>query len=82
MDQTIPGFPRITVNPNKMGGRPCIRGQRITVQRALELLGQQLSPEEFKEDYPGLEPEDLQEALRFAAAMLDERFILFPGPAA
>ncbi len=82
MDRPVPGFPRITISPDKMGGRPCIRGLRITVKRVLELVAGNLSAEELREDYPSLEPEDLQEALRFAAAMVDDRFILFPGPAA
>jgi uncharacterized protein (DUF433 family) len=66
-----PPFDRITVEPGKMGGQPCIRGMRITVRRVLEILGTYPVRAELFQDYPDLEEEDLQQALGFAAAAVD-----------
>ena len=68
-------FLRITVEPEKMGGVPCIRGLRIPVATVLGLLAEGLREEEILAEYPDLEPEDLREALRFAALAVDEREI-------
>ena len=62
---------RITVNPEQCGGRPCIRGMRITVRRVLEILATYPERQELFRDYPDLEEEDLQQALGFAAAAID-----------
>jgi uncharacterized protein (DUF433 family) len=59
---------RITVEPGKCGGKPCIRGMRITVRRVLELLATYPERKELFREYPYLEEEDLQQALRYAAA--------------
>ena len=69
---TIGAFDRITVEPGKCGGKPCIRGMRITVRRVLELLASYSDRAELIADYPFLEPEDLNLALRYAAASVDE----------
>lgn len=66
-----PPFDRISVEPDKMGGQPCIRGMRITVRRVVELLAEYDDRAELLHDYPDLEPEDLRQALRFAADSLD-----------
>lgn len=66
-------FPRITVDPGKMGGVPCIRGLRIPVVTVLGLMAQGLSEAEILAEYPSLEPEDLKEVLRYAVAAVDER---------
>lgn len=58
---------RITTEPGKCGGKPCIRGMRIRVTDVLELLANNVSPEQILADYPDLEPEDIQASLRFAA---------------
>jgi uncharacterized protein (DUF433 family) len=63
-----PPFDRITIEPGKMAGHPCIRGMRITVRRVLEILAAYPDRRELFEDYPDLEEEDLQQALAFAAA--------------
>jgi uncharacterized protein (DUF433 family) len=68
-------FGRITVEPGKCGGKPCIRGMRITVRRVLELLASYPDQASLLSDYPFLEPEDLQEVLRYAAATLDDELI-------
>jgi uncharacterized protein (DUF433 family) len=62
-------FDRITVEPAKCGGKACIRGLRITVRRVLELLAAYPHREDIFKEYPFLEEEDLQQALRYAAAM-------------
>jgi uncharacterized protein (DUF433 family) len=66
-----PPFERITIEPAKMGGRPCIRGMRITVRRVLEILATYPERRDLFNDYPDLQEEDLQPALAFAAATLD-----------
>jgi len=58
---------RITTEPGKCGGKPCIRGMRIRVVDILELLANNVSPEQILADYPDLEPEDIQASLLFAA---------------
>ena len=58
---------RITLEPGKRGGKPCIRGLRITVYDILWQLSQGASQQEILEDFPELEPEDILAALSFAA---------------
>ena len=72
---TLSGFHRITVDPNLMAGRPCIRGMRLTVSLILNLLANGMKPEEIIRDYPPLEVEDIAEVLRYAAWLSDERII-------
>ena len=63
---------RITVDPERMGGVPCIRGLRVTVSMVLgQLAGRTI--EEVLEDYPYLERADILAALEFAAAVVNER---------
>lgn len=69
---TIPGYDRITVEPGKLGGKPCIRGMRISVSRVLDILATYESREELFADFPSLEEEDLRQALAFAAESVDE----------
>lgn len=68
---------RITVEPGKCGGRPCIRGQRIRVSDVLELLSNGASHEEILKDYPSLEDEDILAVLEYAAHQTDHAVI--PG---
>jgi len=65
-------FDRITVEPGKCGGKPCIRTMRITVRRVLELLATYPDRAALLAEYPFLEPEDLQQALHYAAAAVDD----------
>jgi uncharacterized protein (DUF433 family) len=58
---------RITLEPGKRGGRPCIRGLRITVYDVLSMLSTNMTQQEILEDFPELEPEDILAALAFAA---------------
>jgi uncharacterized protein (DUF433 family) len=66
-----PPFDRITVEPGKLGGQPCIREMRITVRRVLEILATYSDRAELFRDYPDLQEEDLRQALGFAAAAVD-----------
>ncbi len=76
----IPGFDRITFDPNVMGGRACIRGTRVTVSLILNLIANGMTPEEIVEAYPYLEPEDINQALRYAAWLAEENIhILEPS---
>lgn len=64
---------RITHDPNVMGGKPCIRGMRITVGTVLEQLAADRSIAEILQDYPYLEGEDIRAALTYAAWRSEER---------
>ena len=66
------GFDRITFDPQVMGGRACIRGMRITVSLVLNLVASGSSGDEIREDYPDLEPEDITQALQYAAWLAEE----------
>jgi uncharacterized protein (DUF433 family) len=66
-----PPFDRITIQAGKMGGKPCIRGLRITVRRVVEWIGEYRDWDKLFEDYPDLEPDDLRQPLEFALARLD-----------
>jgi len=74
--QLQPPFERITIEPDKMGGQPCIRGMRLTVRRVLNLLAAYQKRDELFAEYPELEEADIQQALSFAAATLDDRIDL------
>ena len=71
-------FDRITSNPARMGGQPCIRDLRITVRRVLEALATYSDRKELKQDYPELEDEDIQQALEYAAANLEDQVLELP----
>jgi uncharacterized protein (DUF433 family) len=64
---------RITLDPAVMGGKPCIRGLRVTVGMVLGLLASGHSREWILQAYPDLEPEDIDAALSYAAWRLEER---------
>ena len=66
-------FTRITVDPNKMGGVPCIRGLRIPVATVLGMIADGMTEAEILAAYPDLEGDDLAEALRYAAEAVRER---------
>ena len=66
------GFDRITFDPNVMGGRACIRGMRITVSLIVNLVANGMSTEEILAEYPYLEPDDVHQALAYAAWLADE----------
>jgi uncharacterized protein (DUF433 family) len=66
-------FSRITVNPDQMGGMPCIRGLRIPVATIVGMLADGMAEVEILAAYPDLERDDVHEALRYAAQALRER---------
>lgn len=63
---------RITINPEVMGGKPCIRGMRVTVGMILGLMASGHAMEEILQAYPYLELEDLRESLAYAAWRVEE----------
>lgn len=75
--QTVPGFDRLTVEADKLGGQPCVRGFRFSAEQLLELLAAGRSVEQIQGDYPFLEPEDVRQVLGYAA-LLAQREIYVP----
>jgi uncharacterized protein (DUF433 family) len=73
-------FDRITRDPSVMNGQPCIRGMRLTVRRVLEAMATYPDRDELFREYPELEPEDLHQALAFAAASLDDKLVELTTP--
>ena len=67
---------RITIEPGKCGGRPCIRGLRIRVTDVLSLLGAGASHQEILGDYPFLEESDILAALEYAAVQTDHAILI------
>jgi len=61
-------FERITFSSDRMAGRACVRGMRITVSLLVNLVANGMSPEEIIRENPDIEPEDIRQALRYAAA--------------
>lgn len=72
---------RITIEPGKMGGQPCIRGHRFTVEHLLRLVGAGWSLEQLQEDFPFLEAEDIQQATAYAAFSVREYHFPVKRPA-
>ena len=68
-------FSRITINPDQMGGVPCIRGLRIPVATIVGMIADGMTEKEILKAYPDLEKEDIREALRYAAEAVREREI-------
>ena len=63
---------RITHDPSVMGGRACIRGMRVTVSLVVNLVASCRTTDEITEAYPYLEPEDICQALKYAARLVSE----------
>ncbi|MEJ2206405.1 MAG: DUF433 domain-containing protein [Gemmatimonadota bacterium] len=68
---------RITIEPGKRGGKPCIRGMRITVSDVLEYLASGMSEHEILDEFPDLERDDIRACLAFAADR-ERRLMSFP----
>ncbi len=73
-------YTRITIEAQKMGGAPCIRGLRIPVATVVALVAEGMTADEILADYPDLEREDIPEALHFAAEAVAEREIPIIAP--
>jgi uncharacterized protein (DUF433 family) len=67
--ETVPGFDRLTVEADKLGGQPCIRGYRFSVEQLLELLAADWSFEQIHGEYPFIERADVSQSLGYAAAL-------------
>jgi len=74
---TLNHFDRITQDPNVMGGKPCIRGMRLTVGRILSQIGAGETFDELLIDYPYLEKEDILQCLQYAAWLAQGRVVAF-----
>jgi uncharacterized protein (DUF433 family) len=68
-------FDRITIDPEKMNGQPCIRNMRLTVQRVVRIVAMYSDKAELFREYPELEEEDIQQALFYAAESLDTLWV-------
>ena len=71
----MPVLDRITIDPARMNGQPCVRDLRLTVRRVLELLALYSDRTELYDEFPELEDEDIRQALAYAAAQLDDRTV-------
>jgi uncharacterized protein (DUF433 family) len=68
-------FRRITIDPEMMGGKPCIRGMRVTVGMVVEALSAGRTIEQLLVDFPYLEEPDIREALAFAAGLARSHYV-------
>lgn len=68
-------FERITCDPRRLNGQPCIRNLRLTVRRVVEAVALHPDRNDLKREYPELDDEDIREALAYAAAHLDDKVI-------
>lgn len=75
MERIHPLYPRITLDPETCFGKPCVRGLRIPVASILSYLGSGMTVEEVRDEWPELEPEDIQQALSYASWALEERIV-------
>ena len=73
-------FPRITLDPAVLGGRPCIRGLRITVAAVLRMMAAGHTRAEILEQYAYLEPDDFDEVLAYAAWLAESPEEALPTP--
>jgi len=71
---------RITFDPNVMGGKPCLRGLRVTVGMIVGLIASGCTHEQILADYPYLEPDDITAALTYAAWRAQEIDVPMPRP--
>jgi len=78
-ERLVPAFDRITLDPDVMGGKPCIRGIRVTVGTVLGLLASGHTEEEILEAYPYLEKEDIRAALAYATWRVEEIEVVVAG---
>lgn len=73
MIEPVQELKRITINPEVMGGKPCIRGMRVTVGMVVEAIAAGRTVPELLSDFPYLEEPDLREALAYAASLAQGR---------
>ena len=75
-------FDRITFDPKILGGKACIRGMRISASLIVNLIANGMSVSQILNEYPDLEPEDIQQALHYAAWTVDDLVYIPPRVAA
>jgi uncharacterized protein (DUF433 family) len=79
---TLPGFDRLTVEADKLGGQVCVRGYRFSAEQLLDLLAAGRDLESIQADFPFIEQEDVQQTLRYAATLAHrETYIPLREPA-
>jgi len=69
-------FDRITSDPAILGGKPCIKGTRISVELLLELVAQGASRSEILKAYPHLQAEDVEQAIKYASRFLENEVVI------
>jgi uncharacterized protein (DUF433 family) len=72
-------YTRITVEPDKMGGVPCVRGLRIPVATIVGMVADGMTQKQILKAYPDLEPDDIRQALKYAADAVTERELPLVG---
>ncbi len=77
-EKQVEKLDRITTDPARMNGEPCIRNLRLTVRRVLEALAIYPDCAELKREYLELEDEDIRQALAFAAPLVDDKVLPIP----
>jgi uncharacterized protein (DUF433 family) len=78
LERSMAQLDRITQDPEIMGGKPCIRGMRVTVGMIVGQIGAGHSIEDLLAEYPYLEREDVLQALRYAAWLAEDREVSLP----
>ena len=78
LEKQMEQLDRITQDPEVMGGKPCVRGMRVTVGMIVGQIGAGHSIEEVLAEYPYLEREDVLQALRYAAWLAEDREVTLP----
>ena len=74
-------FDRITSDPARMNGQPCVRDLRLSVRRVLEALATYPDRAELLREYPELDAEDIRQVLAYAATALDDKVLEVPKSA-
>jgi uncharacterized protein (DUF433 family) len=78
----IAQFDRVTVDPDRLGGKPCIRGLRISVGMVVQMVAAGKTTEGIISEYPYLEAEDVRQALAYSAALAENEYHLALRPSA
>lgn len=71
-------FDRITIEPGKMGGKPCIRGMRLSVSFVLKMMASGMGREQILREHADLENADIDQCLAYASILTDEETITLP----
>jgi uncharacterized protein (DUF433 family) len=80
--EMVLGLDRITADPDILGGKACIRGMRVSVSLVVNLVANGMTTQEIIAEYPYLEPEDIRQALRYAAWTADDTIYRAAGAVA